>query len=349
AALQSGKPFAEVVQQYSDDPDAIKKQGGRITGSGYYEIQEQLSSLFGAEVANRVMAFKPNQDYTEPLQDKEKKGYYIYAIAERKIELPPDFDEKKDQYRQAYINMRVSNEEQRVRNAAMQNFKPEFVDPLLAQFDTLSKMSAMQTPEQLKTFKQVNDALIPIVNSSSPNVRLAQWMQIMVLQRLVQLHQEVKDQEGEKKYQEQLDAVVNRFFNEGGEDLSIRLMRAERLIEQGKKKEALSDLEVASGLVYRPNDFPFLFGVAELYEKAGRKDLAQQARKRAQDMQIALQRQQEEQQKMIEKQLEEFRKQQEEERKKQEAAQRKQSQPDANAPQSGGASQPNANAPQQGK
>ncbi|MDM7460584.1 MAG: peptidylprolyl isomerase [bacterium] len=349
AALQSGKPFAEVVKQYSDDPNAIQEKGGRITGSGYYEIQEQLVSLFGAEVANRVMAFKPNQDFTEPIQDKEKKGYYIYAIAERTMELPPDFDEKKDQYRQAYINMRVNSEEQRVRNAAMQNFKPEFVDPLLAQFDTLSRMTSAQTPEQLKTFKQVNDALIPIVNASSPNVRLAQWMQIMVLQRLVQLHQEVKDQEGEKKYQEQLNAAMNRFFAEGGEDLSIRLMRAEKLIEQGKKKEALSDLEVASGLVYRPNDFPFLFGVAELYEKAGRKDLAQQARKRAQDMQIALQRQQEEQQKMLEKQLEEFRKQQEEERKKQEAAQRKQSPPNANAPQSGGASPPNANAPQQGK
>jgi hypothetical protein len=74
AALKAGKPFAEVVQQYSDDPDPIKKQNGRLPGSGYYEIQEQLTNLFGAEVANRVMTFKPNKDFTEPLQDKEKKG-----------------------------------------------------------------------------------------------------------------------------------------------------------------------------------------------------------------------------------------------------------------------------------
>ncbi|GIV06841.1 MAG: hypothetical protein KatS3mg017_0043 [Fimbriimonadales bacterium] len=298
-ALQSGMQFAKVVQQYSDDPDAIKKQGGRITGSGYYEIQEQLTNLFGAEVANRVMAFKPNQDYTEPLQDKEKKGYYIYTIAERKIETPPDFDKNKDQYRQAFINMRVSNEQQRVMNAAQQSFKPEFVDPLLTQFDKLNKLATTQTPERLKTFKEVNDALTPIVNSSSPNVRLAQWMQVLVLNQLVELHKQVKDKEGEKKYQEQLTAAMNRFFNEGGEDLNIRLLRAEILIEQGKKKEALDDLEVAAGLVYRPNEFPFLFGVAELYEKAGRKDLAQQTRKRAQEMQLAQQRQQEEQQKAL--------------------------------------------------
>ncbi len=355
AALKSGKPFAEVVKQYSDDPDAIKNRGGRITGSGYYEIQEQLSNLFGAEVANRIMAFKPNQDYTEPLQDKEKKGYYIYAIAERKMEPPPDFDQKKDQYRQAFINMRVSNEQQRVMNAAQQNFKPEFLDPLLAQYEKLTKTMGMPTPERLKTFKEVNDALTPIVNSSSPNVRLAQWMQILVLNQLVQLHKETKDKEGEKKYHEQLVMALNRFFNEGGEDLNIRLLRAEILIEEDKKKEALNDLEIAAGMVARPSDFPFLFGIAELYEKAGRKDLAQQTQKRAQDLQKELQRQQEEQQKMIQKQLEELRKQQEAEQKKQQEAQKKEGQgaqqPAANAPQQGGQQQqqPAQNAPQQGK
>ena len=353
AALKAGKPFAEVVRQYSDDPDAIKQRGGRITGSGYYEIQEQLSNLFGAEVANRIMAFKPNQDYTEPLQDKEKKGYFIYTIAERKMEPPPDFDEKKDQYRQAFINMRISNEQQRVLNAAQQNFKPEFLDPLIAQYDKLTKTMGMSTPERLKTLKEVNEALTPIVNSASPNVRLAQWLQILVLNQLTLLHKEIKDEEGEKKYREQLIAAMNRFFNEGGEDLNIRMLRAEILIQEGKKKEALDDLEFASGMVARPSDFPFLFGIAELYEKAGRKDLAQKTQKRAEDLQKALQRQQEEQQRMIQKQLEEFRKQQEEEQRKQREAQRKQEQgsqqsPAANAPQQGGQQSPNANAPQQG-
>jgi len=353
AALKAGKPFAEVVQQYSDDPDAIKKQGGRITGSGYYEIQEQLSNLFGAEVANRVMTFKPNKDFTEPLQDKEKKGYYIYAIAERKMEPPPDFDKNKEQYRQAFINMRISNEQQRVMNAALQNFKPEFVDPILAQYDALTKTFGMPTPERLKTLKAINDALTPVVNSANPNVRLAQWMQILVLNQLVQISKEVKDKEGEKTYREQLTAAINRFFNEGGEDLNIRLLHAEMLIEAGQKQKALDNLEIAAGMVVRPNEFPFLFSIAELYEKAGRKDLAQQTRKRATDLQKEMARRQKEQEEMIRRQLEELRKQQEAEQKKQQEAQQ-QSQgnqpPAANAPQ-GNTPQGQAapRAPQQGK
>ncbi|BCW96670.1 MAG: peptidylprolyl isomerase [Fimbriimonadales bacterium] len=351
AALKAGKPFAEVVQQYSDDPDAIKKQGGRLTGSGYYEIQEQLSNLFGAEVANRIMAFKPNQDFTEPLQDKEKKGYYIYAIAERKMSPPPDFDKNKEQYRQAFINMRISNEQQRVMNAAQQNYKPEFVDPLLAQYDALTKTMGMPTPERLKTFKAVNDALTPIVNSASPNVRLAQWMQILVLNQLVEISKEVKDKEGEKTYREQLTAAINRFFNEGGEDLNIRLLRAELLIEANQKQKALDDLEIAAGMIFRPEDFPFLIGVADLYEKAGRKDLAQQTRKRATDLQQEMQRRQQAQQEAIRRQLEELRKQQEAEQKKQQGAQGQSSgnqQPAAGAPQQNAPQgQSNPNAPQQ--
>jgi hypothetical protein len=352
AALKAGKPFAEVVQQYSDDPDPIKKQNGQLTGSGYYEIQEQLTNLFGAEVANRVMTFKPNKDFTEPLQDKEKKGYYIYAIAERKMAPPPDFDKNKEQYRQAFVNMRISNEQQRVMNAAQQNFKPEFVDAILAQYNTLTKTLGMPTPERLKTFKAVNEALTPIVNSATPHVRLAQWMQILVLNQLEQISKEVKDKESEKAYREQLTAAINRFFNEGGEDLNIRLMRAEMLIEAGQKQKALDDLEIAAGMVIRPYDFPFLFGIAELYEKAGRKDLAQQTRKRASDLQKEMQRRQEEQQEMIRRQIEAMRKQQEEEQKKQQEAQKQpqgNQQPAANAPQAQPQGQSAPRAPQPGK
>jgi hypothetical protein len=246
--------------------------------------------------------------------------------------------------------MRVSNEQQRVMNAAQQNFKPELVDPILAQYDTLTKTMGMPTPERLKTFKAINDALTPVVNSANPNVRLAQWMQILVLNQLVQISKEVKDKEGEKTYREQLTAAINRFFNEGGEDLNIRRLRAEMLIEAGQKQKALDDLEIAAGMVVRPNEFPFLFDIAELYEKAGRKDLAQQTRKRATDLQKEMARRQEEQQEMIRRQLEAMRKQQEAERKKQQEAQKQpqsNQQPAANAPQ--GNTPQGQTAPQQGK
>ncbi|MCS7272778.1 MAG: peptidylprolyl isomerase [Fimbriimonadales bacterium] len=325
-ALKAGKPFAEVVKQYSDDPEFIKKQGGRLPGSGYYEIQEQLSNLFGAEVATRVLAFKPNKDYTEPLQDKEKKGYYIYAIAERKMQPPEDFEKNKEGYRQAFINMRLGREDARIRIAARQNFKPQIVDPILAQYEKVDQLflTNAPVPQRIKVYKEVSEALAPIVASANPNVRLAQWLQINVLNSLVNLYKQVKDKQNEKKYREQLNAAINRFFNEGGEDLTIRLLRAQLLIEAGKKQSALNDLEVAEGLVARPSEFPYLFQVAQLYEQAGRKDKAQQLTKRAEDMRRELQRQQEE---MIRRQIEAFRKQQEEERKKQQAAQKQPRQP----------------------
>ncbi|MDW8107414.1 MAG: peptidylprolyl isomerase, partial [Armatimonadota bacterium] len=331
-ALKAGKPFAEVVKQYSDDPEPIKKQGGRLPGSGYYEIQEQLSNLFGAEVATRVLAFKPNKDYTEPLQDKEKKGYYIYAIAERKMEPPEDFEKNKEGYRQAFINMRLGREDTRIRTAARQNFKPQIVDPILAQYEKIDQLflTNAPVPQQIKVYKEVSEALAPIVASANPNVRLAQWLQINALNSLVNLYKQVKDKQNEKKYREQLTAAVNRFFNEGGEDLTIRLLRAQLLIDAGQKQNALNDLEIAEGLAARPTEFPYMFQIAQLYERAGRKDKAQQLTKRAEDMRRELQRQQEE---MIRRQIEAFRKQQEEEQKKQQATQKQQTQPNQAPPQ----------------
>jgi len=314
-ALKAGKPFAEVVKQYSDDPEDIKKRGGQQVGSGYYEIQEGLTELFGAEAANRILALKPGKEYTEPLQDKQKTGYYIYTIAERKLALPEDFEKNKDGYRQAFINMRVSREEVRLRNEAHRTFKPEIVDPVLAQYAKMEGLFREPIPQQIKVLKEVNEALTPVVNSADPNLRLAQWLQILALNRLVELYKEVKDKENEKKFREQLITTVNRFFNEGGEDLNIRMLRARLLIEAGQKQQALDDLEIAEGLAARPEDFGYLFEIAQLYEQAGRKDKAQQLRKRADEQRIALQRQQEE---MIRRQIEAFRRQQEEAKKQQE-------------------------------
>lgn len=318
-ALKAGKPFAEVVKQYSDDPEDIKKRGGQQVGSGYYEIQEGLTELFGAEVANRILALKPGKEYTEPLQDKQKTGYYIYTIAERKLALPEDFEKNKDGYRQAFINMRLSREEVRLRNEAQRTFKPEIVDPVLAQYAKLEGLFREPTPQQIKVLKEVNEALTPVVNSADPNLRLAQWLQILALNRLVELHKQVKDKENEKKFHEQLVTAVNRFFNEGGEDLNIRMLRARLLIEAGQKQQALDDLEIAEGLAARPEDFGYLSEIAQLYEQAGRKDKAQQLRKRADEQRIALQRQQEE---MLRRQIEAFRRQREEEAKKQQETQK---------------------------
>ncbi len=326
--LKAGKPFAEVVKTYSDDPDPIKKNGGQITGSGYYEILDQLSELFSPEFANQVMALK-SSEYTEPTEDKNKSGYYIFTIAKREQDIPKDFNERKDQYREAFIQSRISREQMRVMNEAQKNFKPEFVDPLLAQYDKLINMGFAEVPVRYKTFREVDEALTPIVNSSDANVRMAQWLQIIVLNQLRQLanDKQIKDEKQAKEYTNRLMEAMNRFFNEGGESLDLRLLRAELLIEQKKSEEAVKDLEIAGGLVYQPFQFGYLIGISELYEKAGRKDLAQQTKKRADALQKALEEEQKAQQEAQARMLEQIRKQQEEEAKKSRQEQGKTQQP----------------------
>lgn len=311
--LKAGKPFAEVVKAFSDDPDPILKQGGRITGSGYYEILDQFTNLFDSATANRIVSLKPGE-YTEPLQDKEKKAYYIISIAERKFELPEDFEKNKEGYRKSYTTMRAGNEQQKVFAEALKNFPVKFVDPLLAQFEKYFALGGQPAPERLKALKSINEALIPIIGSADPNIRLAQWFQIQVLQQLAFTAKEVKDAKAEKEYNEQLMIALNRFFSEGGEDRDLRLIRAEKLIEQNQKPKALEDLEIAQALTFNPQESFILVRIADLYEKAGRKDLAQKTRQRAEELR-------KEQERMIQAQIEAFKREQEE-RMKQEQAQK---------------------------
>ncbi|GIV14122.1 MAG: peptidylprolyl isomerase [Fimbriimonadales bacterium] len=327
-ALKAGKPFAEVVKQFSDDPEPIIKQGGRITGSGYYEILNNLSSLFSGEFAQRVLSLKPGE-YTTPTPDKDKKAYYIFTIAERKLVLPKDFEQKKEDYRKSYAMMRSQFEQQAVFLEAMKNYKIEFKDAVLVQYEKLNTAFSQPAPQRLKALKEIDQALTPIVASSDPNLRLAQWLQIQVLNMLVATAKEVKDKETEKTYGERLITALNRFFAEGGEDLNLRLMRAERLLEAGAKQQALDDLEIASGLAFRPGDSFLQQRIAELYNKAGRKDLAQKAQKRAEELLKEQQRQFEE---MLRRQIE-AQKQRAAEEKKQAEAQK--TTPGSNAAQSG--------------
>ncbi len=344
--LKAGKPFAEVVKAYSDDPEPIKKNGGQITGSGYYEILDMLSEQFSPEFANQVMALKATE-YTEPIEDKNKSGFYIYTIAKREQDVPKDFNERKDQYREAFINSRISREQMRVMNEAQKNFKPEFADPILAQYDKIVNMGFAEVPERYRVFREVDQALTPIVNSSDPNVRLAQWLQILTLNQLRQLakDKQIKDEKQAQEYTNRLMEAMNRFFNEGGESLDLRLLRAEMLIEQKKSAEAVKDLEIAAGLVYQPMQFGYLIGISELYEKAGRKDLAQQTKQRANALQKALEEQQKAQQEAQARMLEEIRKQQEAEEKKRQQGQAQPQQGSQPAAQQGGQAPPPGSQP----
>lgn len=315
-ALQSGKPFAEVVKQFSDDSAPIVKDGGRIPGSGYYEVLNMLSNTFSSEFAQRVVSLKPGE-YTPPTPDKDKKGYYIFTVVERKFDIPKDLAQNKEEQRKIYMQMRMGYERNQVNLEALKNYKIDIKDTLLAQFQRFTTAFGQPAPNRLKNLKEIDQALTPIVASADPHLREAQWLQIQVLDLLLATAKEVKDKQAEKTYSERLTTALNRFFAEGGEDLQLRLMRAQRLIESGAKQKALEDLEIVAGTAFRPGDELLQYQVAELYEKAGRKDLAQKARKRAEQMAQERQRQTEA---MIRQQMEAQRQQAEAQKKTAEAS-----------------------------
>ncbi len=342
--LKAGKPFAEVVKVFSDDPEPIVKQGGRLPGSGYYEILDQFTELFEPAVATRLIGMKPGE-YSEPLQDKEKKGYYIISIAERKFEPPDDFEKNKDGYRQSFIQMRTAREQQKLFTEAIDKHPIQFKDTVLAQYDQFMKLGRQPAPERLKTLKEIYDALNPVIAGADPNIRLAQWLQIQVLRQLTATAKEVKDEKAEKEYSQQLMTALARFFSEGGEDRDLRLMRAEKLIEQNERAKAIEDLEVAEALTYNPFESFLLLRIADLYEKAGRKDLSQKTRQRAEEMR-------KEQERMIQAQIEAFQREQEARKKQEEAQKKAQQQQPSTTPQQGTAERPQnqkGNAPSAGQ
>jgi molybdopterin converting factor small subunit len=312
--LKAGKPFAEVVKRYSDDPKPLIDRGGSLVGSGYYEIQEQLSSYLRPEDVSGVLSLKPG-DLTPPLRDKESKGYYIFTLTKREQQLPPDFDKEKARYREMFVNMRAQREVFRMRTDALKAFKSEIKDPLLAQYEKWTGVFAKPPQEQEKELEAIDSALTSLVAKPSPTIRLAQWMQVQVLAQLRGLAKKT-DEKKAQQYTERLLGALNRFFQEGGEDIALRLMRAELLIEQDQKAQALKDIEIAQGLAWRPYDFPQLDRIAELYKKAGRNDLAQQAEQLARQRQKQMEEMRRAQEEAIRRQMEAFRKQQEEQKKK---------------------------------
>ncbi|MCS7066775.1 MAG: peptidylprolyl isomerase, partial [Fimbriimonadales bacterium] len=269
--LKAGKPFAEVVKRYSDDPKPLIDQGGSLTGSDYYTIQEQLSGYLRPEDVSGILALKPGAS-TPPLKDKENKGYYIFTLTKRELQLPDDFEKEKARYRDQFINMRVQREAFRVRTEALGAFKPQIKDPLIAQYEKWFGVFPKPPHEQEKELEAIDKALTPLIAKPTPTTRMAQWLQVQVLAQLRGLAKKT-DEKKAKQYTERLLTALTRFFNEGGEDVALRLMRAELLIELGQKEKAVDDLQIAQGLAWRPYEFPQLDRIATLYEKVGRKDL----------------------------------------------------------------------------
>jgi hypothetical protein len=341
--LKAGKPFTEVVKTFSDDPKPLIDRGGSLTGSDYYTIQDQLSGYLRPEDVSGVLTLKPGA-FTPPLKDKNNQGFYLFTLTKREQDLPDDFEKEKAKYRDQFVNMRLQREVFRQRTKSLSEFKMQIKDPLMVEYEKWIGVFAKPPHEQEKELTQIEKSLTPLIATPSPSTRMAQWLQVQVLAQLRGLAKKT-DEKKAKEYTERLLTALTRFFNDGGEDVSLRLMRAELLIEMGQKPQALDDLQIAQGLLWRPYEFPQLDRVASLYEKAGRKDLAQQASQLARQRQKQFEEMRKAQEEAMRRQFEQFRKQQEAEQKKKTAEQKSAEQKAAERKPAGKAQQPTATTP----
>jgi len=318
--LKAGASFEEVAKQYTDDPATIRDKGGQMTGSGYFEIQDSLAALLKPEDVTQVMALSPGQ-YTEPLEDKEGQSFYIYSITKRQMELPKDFEQKKNDYKQQYIDTRTQSEVGRFRMQAMNNVKPEYKDPLLQAYHQWVSSTASDTPARLKNLKEVLEKVTPLTaKEDSPDLLLSYWLHLQIVNQLYNTAKLVKDKKMVQDYRSQLVAAFEKYFSLGPEeDMGLRLVYGEALLESGKKAQAVEEFKIVQEFTIEDAQFQTQQRLAELFKKAGETALAAKAAKQGQEMFQRVQAQQAEQQRMQAEMMKQF----EAERKKKEEAVKK--------------------------
>lgn len=297
--LKGGAKFEDIAKQYTDDPVTIKDKGGHMTGSGYYEIQDSLAAILKPDDVSKVMALNPGQ-YTEPMEDKEGKSFYIYTIVKRQMDLPKDFAEKKDDYKQQYIDMRTQSEVGRFRMQAMSGTKTEYKDPLMQAYNQWVSSTAADNAARMKNLKEILEKITPLTaQEDNPELLYAQWLHVQILNQLYNVAKQVKDKKLEQDYRDQLIASFEKFFSlNPEEDMGLRLTYGELLLEAGKKEKAVEEFKIVQEFTFEDAQFQTQQRLAELFKKAGENALAAKAAKQGQEMFQRVQQQQMEQQRM---------------------------------------------------
>jgi len=106
AELKKGGDFAALSKQYSKDPGAAK-QGGDL---GFFKKTEMVP-----EFADAAFALKDNE--VSPTPVKTQFGWHVIQVMGHRSAPPPNYEEQRDQLRQAMIQAAVQKEVASVRSA----------------------------------------------------------------------------------------------------------------------------------------------------------------------------------------------------------------------------------------
>lgn len=227
--LKGGADFATLAKQYSDDPGSKDK-------GGLYPPQTPAESQFAPEYMNAAMRLKPGEYTLTPV--KTSFGYHIIKLDKSEMQLPKDFDKRKNELRKQLMQKRGGEVFQAKMERLQKDAKLTFPDPEFEGYYYLGKNSqgsggypALRKAEA--AFKRhiqlkAND---PVSDSS--------YIELANIQTLL-------------NHKDDAMKTLQRGLKDKFEDAQARMTLANMQFDAGKKKEALENYKMASEVTNDP-------------------------------------------------------------------------------------------------